>query len=119
MPQPKRSTIAESFERRGDADAQLLVEIRGYIEQVRDMLAETEALLIPSQSSSKQSGESTPYTVIWYGRQGLIDRMTFDAEKTAKDHATSMFSTRKGDDGVISVEVRKDNGAVVFSHAEN
>lgn len=58
------------------------------------------------------------YTVIWYGRQGLIDRETFGAEKIAKDHAVSMFSTRKGYDGVVSVEVRKDNGTVVFSHAE-
>ncbi|TGS69011.1 hypothetical protein EN844_09030 [Mesorhizobium sp. M3A.F.Ca.ET.201.01.1.1] len=59
------------------------------------------------------------YTVIWYGRKGIIDKVTFDAEKTAKDHAIAMFQTRKGDDGVISVEVRKDGGAVVFSHAEN
>ncbi|MDG4898840.1 hypothetical protein P9272_35765 [Mesorhizobium sp. WSM4976] len=111
--------IAESFARWGDADAQLLVEVRDYIEQVREMLAETEALLAPSRAGSKQSGESMPYTVIWYGRQGLIDKISFDAEKTAKDHATSMFAIRKSDDGVISVEVRKDNGAVVFSHAEN
>ncbi|MDX8455165.1 hypothetical protein RFM98_20630 [Mesorhizobium sp. VK9D] len=59
------------------------------------------------------------YTVIWYGRKGIIDKVTFDVEKTAKDHAIAMFQTRKGDDGVVSVEVRKDNGAVVFSHAEN
>ncbi|PBB64240.1 hypothetical protein CK228_34100 [Mesorhizobium sp. WSM4312] len=59
------------------------------------------------------------YTVIWYGRQGIVDKETFDAEKMAKDHAISMFPTRKGDDGVVSVEVRKDNRAVVFSHAEN
>jgi hypothetical protein len=59
------------------------------------------------------------YTVIWYGRQGIVDKQTFDAERTAKDYATSMFPTRKGDDGIVSVEVRKDDGAVVFSHAEN
>jgi hypothetical protein len=59
------------------------------------------------------------YTVIWYGRQGIVDEVIFDDEKTAKDHATSMFQTRKGDDGIVSVEVRKDNGSVVFSHAEN
>ncbi|WP_095779647.1 hypothetical protein [Mesorhizobium sp. WSM3868] len=59
------------------------------------------------------------YTVIWYGRKGIIDKVIFDAEKTARDHAISMFQTRKGDDGVISVEVRRDNGAVVFSPAEN
>ncbi|CAN7324128.1 hypothetical protein [Mesorhizobium sp. LjNodule214] len=59
------------------------------------------------------------YTVSWYGRQGIVDKMTFDAEKVAKDHAISMFQTRNGDDGIVSDEVRKDDGAVVFSHAEN
>ncbi|TGQ66043.1 MAG: hypothetical protein E5V49_01220 [Mesorhizobium sp.] len=59
------------------------------------------------------------YTVIWYDRRGVTDKTVFDAEKAAKDHAISMFPTRKGDDGVVSVEVRKDNGTVVFSHAEN
>ncbi|MER9330581.1 hypothetical protein [Mesorhizobium sp. M0488] len=59
------------------------------------------------------------YTVIWYGRQGIVDKVTFDTEKTAKDHAISMFQTRRGDDGIVSVEVRKDNGALIFSHAEN
>ncbi|AZV17810.1 hypothetical protein EJ079_01155 [Mesorhizobium sp. M7A.F.Ce.TU.012.03.2.1] len=60
-----------------------------------------------------------PFTVIWYGRRGIVDKVSFDAEKAAKDHAIAMFPTRKGDDGIVSVEVRKDNGAVVFSHAEN
>ena len=59
------------------------------------------------------------FTVVWYGRQGVIDKVTFDAEKVAKNHAIAMFQTRRGDDGVVSVEVRKENGAVVFSHAEN
>lgn len=59
------------------------------------------------------------YTIIWYGRRGFVDKVIFDTEKAAKDHAISMFQTRKGDDGIVSVEVRKDNGTVVFSHAEN
>ena len=59
------------------------------------------------------------YTVIWYGRQGIIEKATFDAERAAKDHAIAMFQTRKVDDGVVAVEVRKDSGAVVFSHAGN
>ena len=59
------------------------------------------------------------YTVIWYGRLGIVDKAVFDTEKTAKDHAVSTFQARKGDDGVVSVEVRKENGAVVFSHAES
>lgn len=59
------------------------------------------------------------FTVIWYGRQGIVDKEMFDAEKTAKAHAIAMFPTRKGDDGIVSVEIRKDTGTVVFSHAEN
>jgi hypothetical protein len=59
------------------------------------------------------------FTVIWYGRQGIVEKTTFDAEKAARDHAIAMFPTRKQDDGIVSVEVRKDNGAVVFSHAGN
>jgi hypothetical protein len=59
------------------------------------------------------------FTVIWYGRQGIVDKTLFDAEKAARDHAMAMFPTRKEDDGIVSVEVRKDNGAVVFSHAGN
>jgi hypothetical protein len=59
------------------------------------------------------------YTVIWYGRRGIVEKVSFDAEKAAKDHAVAMFPTRKKDDGVVSVEVRKDNGQVVFSHAGN
>ncbi|PBB65239.1 hypothetical protein CK228_28625 [Mesorhizobium sp. WSM4312] len=58
---------------------------------------------------------SNGYTVVWYGRLGIIDKVTFDAERAAKDHAMAMCQTRKGDVGVVSVEVRKDN---VFSHAD-
>jgi hypothetical protein len=57
------------------------------------------------------------FTVIWYGRQGIVARTAFDAEKAAKDHAIATFPDRRRDDGVVSVEVRKDNGEVVFSHA--
>ena len=59
------------------------------------------------------------FTAIWYGRQGIVDKEMFDAEKAAKDHAIAMFQTRKGDDGIVAVEIRKESGAVVFSHAEN
>jgi hypothetical protein len=54
-----------------------------------------------------------PYTVIWYGRQGIIERVSFEAEKDAKEHAIAKFP----DDGVIAVEVRKDGGTAVFSRA--
>jgi hypothetical protein len=55
------------------------------------------------------------HAVIWYGRQGIVDKEMFDAEKTARDHAISMFQTRKGDDGIVSAEVRKENGTVVLA----
>ena len=57
------------------------------------------------------------YMVIWYGRQGVVEKVPFDAEKTAKDYAVEMFPARQQRDAVVSVEVRKDSGAVVFSHA--
>ena len=41
----------------------------------------------------------------------------FDAEKTAKDHAIAMFPAFKQKDEVVSGEVRKDDGTVVFSRA--
>ena len=57
------------------------------------------------------------YTVIWYGKEGIVEKTPFDAEKTAKDHVVEMFPARQQRDAIVSVEVRKDNGAVVFSHA--
>jgi hypothetical protein len=57
------------------------------------------------------------YTVIWYGRQGIVDKASFDAERAAKDHVIATFDARKQADGIVSAEVRKDNGAVVFSKA--
>ena len=29
------------------------------------------------------------FTVIWYGKQGIVAKTPFDAEKSAKDHAAS------------------------------
>ena len=59
------------------------------------------------------------FTVIWYGRLGIVDKAVFETEKTAKDHAVSTFQARKSDKGIVSVEVRKDSGAVVFSYAQS
>lgn len=70
MPQPKRSTIAESFARWGDADAQLLVEIRDYGEQVREMLAETEALLVRLNRAQNNQGNQCPTRL--YGMEGKV-----------------------------------------------
>lgn len=55
------------------------------------------------------------YTVIWYGKQGIVEKVPFEAEKAARDHALSTFPDRKS--GIVAVEVRKDDGTVVFSRA--
>ena len=57
------------------------------------------------------------YTVIWYGKQGIFEKVPFDAEKAARDHALATFPARKEIDGIVAVEVRKDDGAVMFSLA--
>ncbi|WP_167365181.1 hypothetical protein [Mesorhizobium qingshengii] len=51
------------------------------------------------------------YTVIWYGKTGIVEKTPFDAEKAARDHALATFLVRKQND------VRKDDGTVVFSQA--
>jgi hypothetical protein len=56
------------------------------------------------------------YTLIWYGKQGIVEKTPFDAEKAARDHALATFPARK-QDGIVAVEVRKDDGTVVFSQA--
>ncbi|MEO5758730.1 MAG: hypothetical protein ABIQ51_17920 [Mesorhizobium sp.] len=58
-----------------------------------------------------------PYTVIWYGKKGELARLPFDDEKSAKTHVTSMLPIKIVSDGVVAVEVRKADGAVVYSHA--
>ena len=57
------------------------------------------------------------YTVVWYGREGIVAKTPFEAEKTAKDHVIETFPARQQSDGIVAVEVRKDNGDVVFSLA--
>ncbi|RWC49317.1 hypothetical protein [Mesorhizobium sp.] len=57
------------------------------------------------------------YTVIWYGKQGILEKTPFDAEKVARDHLLETFGDRKLRDGVVSAEVRKEDGTVVFSQA--
>lgn len=57
------------------------------------------------------------YTLIWYGRQGIVEQIPFDAEKAARDQALATFPIRKEVDGIVAVEVRKDDGTVVFSLA--
>jgi hypothetical protein len=57
------------------------------------------------------------YTVIWYGKKGIVEKTPFDAEKAARDHVFTTFPARKQDDGIVAVEVRKDDGTVVFSKA--
>ena len=57
------------------------------------------------------------YTVIWYGKQGVVEKTPFDAERDARDHAQASFAARQHNDGVVAVEVRKPDWAVVFSQA--
>ncbi|UVK38616.1 hypothetical protein LHFGNBLO_005802 [Mesorhizobium sp. AR10] len=57
------------------------------------------------------------YTVIWYEKQGIFEKVPFGAEKAARDHAVATFLARKEVDGIVAVEVRKDDGTVVFSLA--
>ena len=57
------------------------------------------------------------FKVIWYGKQGVVEKISFDAEKAARDHALATFPARKQNDGIVAVEVRKDDGTVVFSQA--
>lgn len=56
------------------------------------------------------------YTLIWYGKQGIVEKVPFDAEKAAREHALPAFSGRKHE-GIVAVEVRKDDGTAVFSQA--
>ena len=57
------------------------------------------------------------YTVIWYGKKGIVEKTPFNAEKAARDHALATFLARKQNDGIVAVEVRKDDDTVVFSQA--
>ncbi|BCG87910.1 hypothetical protein MesoLj113c_40200 [Mesorhizobium sp. 113-3-9] len=57
------------------------------------------------------------YIVIWYGKQGIVETTPFDAEKAARNHAKAAFADQQHDNGIVAVEVRKDDGTVVFSQA--
>lgn len=57
------------------------------------------------------------YSVIWYGKKGVFEKTSFDAEKAALDHVLATFPIRKEVDGIVAVEVRNDDGTVVFSLA--
>ena len=57
------------------------------------------------------------YTVIWYGRQGILEKTLFEAERAARDHALATYPSRKEVDGIVAMEIRNDDGKVVFSLA--
>ena len=57
------------------------------------------------------------YTVIWYGRQGILEKTPFEAEKAARDCALATYPSRKEVDGIVAMEIRNDDGKVVFSLA--
>ena len=52
-----------------------------------------------------KEGATMAYTVIWYGREGIVEKAPFNAEKTAKDHAVETFPARQQRDAIVSVEV--------------
>lgn len=55
--------------------------------------------------------------MIWYGRQGIFEKTPFEAEKAALDHALATYASRKEVDGIVAMEIRNDDGKVVFSLA--
>ena len=55
------------------------------------------------------------FTVIWYRRQGILEQTAFATEKAARDFVVKGFPVRKEADGIVAVEIRKDEGTVVFS----
>jgi hypothetical protein len=69
-----------------------------------------------SKTTRCRSVAAMAFTVIWYGKQGVVEKMPFDAEKAARDHALATFPARK-QNGIVAVEVRKEDGTVVFSQA--
>lgn len=46
-----------------------------------------------------------------------VETTPFNDELSAKKHATEMFPSRNRGMGIVSVEVRKEDGEVVFSHS--
>ncbi|MEI8717350.1 hypothetical protein [Mesorhizobium sp. ISC11] len=68
--------------------------------------------------SATGSVVTTVYTVIWHGKQGVVEKAPFDAEKDAREHAQATFAARQQDDEVVTVEIRKHDGTVVFSQAD-
>ena len=56
------------------------------------------------------------YTLIWSGKQGITEKVSFNAEKAARDHALASFPII-AQGGIVAVEVRKADGTVVFSNA--
>ena len=81
-----------------------------------------QAIVAPLQTPIRlaESMEAAmAFTVIWYGEHGIVAKTPFADEKTAKTHAIATFPALVQNDGIVSVEVRKDDGTVVFSHAGN
>ena len=65
---------------------------------------------------AEKDAETLAYTVIWYSKQGIVEKASFETEKAARDNALATFSARNMS-GIVAVEVRKDDGTVVFSQA--
>jgi hypothetical protein len=50
----------------------------------------------PEKPPCQRSVAAMAFTVIWYGKQGIVEKTPFDAEKAARDHAlaTSLLESR-------------------------
>ena len=56
------------------------------------------------------------YTVIWDGKEGVLEKAPFQDEASAKSYAVAVFPARKMDYGVVAAEVWDDSGKVVFRY---
>ncbi|PZV36278.1 hypothetical protein B5V02_24120 [Mesorhizobium kowhaii] len=47
-------------------------------------------------TAEKGTPPTVAYALIWYGKQGILEKVSFDAEKAARDHAMASFPARSG-----------------------
>lgn len=57
-----------------------------------------------------------PYTVIWYGNENELARLSFADERSANCYVIAMLPIRIVTDDVEAVEVRTPDGTVIYSH---
>ncbi|MER8434270.1 hypothetical protein [Mesorhizobium caraganae] len=87
-----------------------LTAVTAALHAAMKMLAAPAELLDYLQGCVRKGIGAVAYTVIWYGKHGIVEKVPFDAEKAARDHTLATFPNRKS--GIVAVEVRKDDGTV-------